>query len=253
MKSIQLNKIFYPRKTYDFVRVGKPNDGGYLVEKRSFNNTEFVVGLGINDDWSFEAEFGKPFIGIDNQLSFKFLFKKFIYELIWNLLKFFQLKRFKSTYNLFIKLLQYLKFKNNFINGWIYGPYDSNINFNLKKLIDKTQSNNIFLKVDIEGSEYRMLDDIYEIESKLTGMVIEFHDFDVHNQLVKNFINKTNMKLCHVHVNNYCTFYNDLPTLIEFTFSTKPELINDYFPDLPHKLDQPNNIGVDEIKLNFKK
>jgi hypothetical protein len=250
IKSVKLNDIFYPSKTYDLLRVGKSNDGGYLVETNSFNESEFVLGLGINEDWSFETEFGKPFLGIDNQISFKFLFKKLLYELIFNILKFYELTRLKSTIIYFKKLISYKKFRKNFINGWIYGPYDSNVNFKLKDLLNLVESNNVFLKVDIEGSEYRMLDDILEIENKFTGMVIEFHDFDVHHQLVKNFIQKTQMKLCHVHSNNFCEIYNGLPTLIEFTFSKNPKILNDSKPKLPHNLDQPNNPIADEIIIN---
>ena len=250
MKSVQLNNIFYPAKICDLLRVGKSNDGGYLVEKNSFNESEFVLGLGINEDWSFETEFGKPFLGIDNQTSFNFLFKKFLYVLVWNILKFYELTRLKSTLKDFKRLISYIKFRKNFINGWIYGPYDSNVNFKLTDLLNLVESNNVFLKVDIEGSEYRMLDDILEIENKFTGMVIEFHDFDVHHKLVKNFIEKTQMKLCHVHVNNYCEIYNGLPTLIEFTFSKNPIILTDSKPKLPHNLDQPNNPTADEISIN---
>jgi hypothetical protein len=245
-KSVQLNNVFYPNKTYDLIRIGKSNDGGYLVEKNSFNESKFLIGFGINEDWSFETKFGKPFIGIDNQISFNFLFKKFLYLLFWNIIKFYQLTRLKSTIRYFKKLTSYMKLRKNFINGWIYGPYDSNINYKLGDLLNSVK-NNVFLKVDIEGSEYRMLDEILELENKLTGIVIEFHDFDVHHQLVKNFIEKTQMKLCHVHVNNYCKIYNGFPTLIEFTFSKNPNILSDSKPIFPHNLDQPNNPMANEI------
>tara|TARA_B100001057_G_C22040728_1_gene640879 strand:+ start:155 stop:331 length:177 start_codon:yes stop_codon:yes gene_type:complete len=58
------------------------------------------------------------------------------------------------------------------------------------------------------------------------------------------------MKLCHVHVNNYCKIYNGLPTLIEFTFSKNPKILNDSTPKFPHNLDQPNNPIADEIIIN---
>lgn len=49
-------KILIPQKKYDLIRIGKDNDGGYLVDKESFLKTEEIVSFGINDDWSFEEE-----------------------------------------------------------------------------------------------------------------------------------------------------------------------------------------------------
>ena len=35
-----LPKNFKPKKNYDLIRLGKNNDGGYLVEKNSIKNTK---------------------------------------------------------------------------------------------------------------------------------------------------------------------------------------------------------------------
>ena len=53
------HKILKPKYNYDLIRIGRDNDGGYLVEKKSFENTECLISLGINDDWSFEEDFLK--------------------------------------------------------------------------------------------------------------------------------------------------------------------------------------------------
>ena len=56
-----------PKHQYELLRIGNKNDGGYLVEKSSFQNSDFLIGLGINDDWSFEKKFKKNFIGVDSK------------------------------------------------------------------------------------------------------------------------------------------------------------------------------------------
>jgi hypothetical protein len=47
-------------------------------------------------------------------------------------------------------------------------------------VLNETNSKNIFLKIDIEGSEYLFLQDIIANEERITGMVIELHDVDIH-------------------------------------------------------------------------
>ena len=37
----------------------------------------------------------------------------------------------------------------------------------------------------------------------MCGLVIEFHDIDLHIEKIKNFINSFNLTLTHVHPNNY--------------------------------------------------
>ena len=61
---------FKPKYKCELIRIGSKNDGGYLVEKQSFIKSKFLIGVGINDDWKFEKEFNKPFIGIDDQISY---------------------------------------------------------------------------------------------------------------------------------------------------------------------------------------
>ena len=59
-----LNNIFKPNHSYELIRVGSHNDGGYLVEKNSHEKSDYLIGVGINDDWSFEKNFGKSYINL---------------------------------------------------------------------------------------------------------------------------------------------------------------------------------------------
>jgi predicted MPP superfamily phosphohydrolase len=63
--------------------------------------------------------------------------------------------------------------------------------------------NEIFLKVDIEGDEYKILNDIKRNSSKIIFLVIEFHDVDKNIKKIKNFIKKLDLKIIHIHGNNY--------------------------------------------------
>ena len=84
-----------PKKTYKLERIGKDNDGGYLIGSNSIKRTKNLISLGIHDDWSFEKqifEFNNDIkvFCYDDQTSIKFLIKKilnnfFFFSIICNL------------------------------------------------------------------------------------------------------------------------------------------------------------------------
>ena len=246
-----LNNIFKPNHSYELLRVGSQNDGGYLVEKNSHEKSDYLIGVGINDDWSFEKNFGKNFIAIDDQISLKFLLKKFFLKLIFLVYKF----NFNSTIKSFFKIFQYLNLKKKFFRATLTN-YD-NINLNrislfwvINKFCKKSQ--NIFLKLDIEGSEYRVFDDIIKLQDKFEGIILEVHNIDIHLDKLIFFMENINLTLVHVHGNNYGgEDKNGDPLVIELTFSKNP-IIKSETVSLPNNLDMPNNKLLPELKLNFK-
>ena len=84
---------FKPKKKYNLQRFGKNFDGGYLVCKESVLNSDTLVSLGINDDWSFEKDFkninseAKIFCYDDKPL-FRYLLKKLIINFIFSIYRF---------------------------------------------------------------------------------------------------------------------------------------------------------------------
>ena len=46
---------------------------------------------------------------------------------------------------------------------------------NLKKIFQKIHNNKNLLKIDIEGSEYEIIDDIISHSSKIKMLIVEFH------------------------------------------------------------------------------
>ena len=63
-----LPKYFKPEKEYDLTRLGQDNDGGYLVEKKSIENSKSLITLGLGYDWSFENEKGPNDVLVDGIL-----------------------------------------------------------------------------------------------------------------------------------------------------------------------------------------
>ena len=263
---LKLPEFFKPENKCEMIRLGKKNDGGYTIPKRSLQDTNTLIGFGISDDWSFEENFfnlsGAKVLCYDYSVNTRFWIVKFLK----NLINFLFLKNCQDN---FTELTKYFKYKFFFsktnishekkfiapLNQKITGVNETSIT-DLNNIIKSNNLGQIFLKVDIEGSEYRILDQILENQNHFTGTVIEFHDCDLHFDKIDKFIKKFLLQLVHVHVNNYGAINQfDEPTVIELTFSAKKynenrELSDNNFPVI--NLDQPNNPNIEDEKIVFR-
>jgi len=52
-----LPKELKPKHLYNLLRLGRNNDGGYLVEKDSLEASKALISFGLSFDWSFEKDF----------------------------------------------------------------------------------------------------------------------------------------------------------------------------------------------------
>ena len=234
----------------DLIRVGRDYDGGYLVSKADVLESDFLIGLGINDDWSFESDFLNhrkvPVIAYDASVSKAFFAKKALKAL----LKPTRPKKLWRAMN------TYFSYKNFFRNDvqhreQFVGLESAGPHCTMNQVLGEVSSDNVFLKIDVEGSEYRFLDTLIENKNRISGMVIEFHDCDIHLQTIKNFVEKFGLKLVHVHPNN-CGLIrksDQLPLTMELTFSKYAKAASENL--LPHPLDMPNDRKRADIQLSF--
>ncbi len=245
-----LPSIFKPQFNYKLLRIGSRYDGGYLVESNSLSNTECLISFGIATNWDFERDFLNY-----NKIDL-FAFDGSINEEFWVSQKNEALRKIKRlSFNKYLKNF-YLKKKfykffnsNNFTPKFISNTLENSLSF--IDAVNFTSKKNIFLKIDIEGSEYEILDEIIRYQERIIGMVIEFHSCNTNLKKIINFIENFNLKLVHIHANNYDDFYKiAIPETIEITFSKTPIKLGSY-KDLPHKLDRPNKHNKKEIPLYF--
>ena len=213
----------------DLIRIGPNSDGGYVIHKESLNLTKKIITCGLNDDWKFEKNFKKlnkncRIEAYDHTINNKFWYERFKKDII----HFFLLK--KLSLRKIIKIFDYLDYKKFFKN--------ENKHF-LQKIVKKPKNNNeislidliandesIFLKIDIEGDEYDILQDINQKSENLISLVIEFHEIQKNLKLIENFITKvSNLKLIHIHANNFKEIdSNGNPNDIELTFVNKNKI-----------------------------
>ena len=250
-------------KKEELTRLGSIDDGGYVLPLKDIKPSDVLISLGISDNWDFEKDFSKiskaKIIAYDNSINNDFWISKFKKDLI----KFIKLKIFKPKK--IYKMFQYIDFtlffkmnkKNKFFLKKIGNSEDCvNIQKIISNYVDKDEK--IFFKIDIEGSEYEILDQIISCQEKIQGVVIEFHDVTKNLNIIKEFLSKINndLNLVHIHANNYSVKEpNQFPDAIELTISNIDLKNQDLekFRDYPiENLDFPNSKRSPDIKIDFE-
>lgn len=224
MDPILLMLYSYP---YQKMRLGKDNDGGYVIIDIPDIKYDILISGGIDNDISFEEDFCKKYhtkcIAFDGTIDT-------------------------------IDNIDNTKFKNKDIE---LIKKNININNNLDYLL-KSYSN-IFIKMDIEGSEFEWIRSIDKNNfNNIIQMVIEFHypsekDSDVFKKINENFL------LVHFHSNNFCGYrsYNEIiiPNVFECTYINKKYIqmnnisLNNQV--LPTKYDMKNIPEYDDYIINY--
>ena len=240
-----LHKIFKPKKEYELTILGKKNDGGYLVGIQTVNESQFLISFGIRDDWSFEKDFLKKnlvkALCFDSENILDILKKKLKSDLSF-LYKLNILKIFKDL----IAFFDYYKFKKKakIIEKTISSG-------DLNQIISDINSDTVFLKIDIESSEYSILDEIIQNQERIVGLVIEFHNIQRNMETLTDFIKKFKLEITHIHPNNYSELdKNGNPEIIEMSFEKNPQILGDE-KIFPNALDMKNWKRGPEIDVNF--
>ncbi|MEY4651823.1 MAG: hypothetical protein RI884_404 [Pseudomonadota bacterium] len=249
-----LPQDFSPRSAETLIRLGRNFDGGYLIDARNINESTALIGLGMNDDWSFESDFYSrkkiPVYVYDSTVSGQRFIKKFIKSIF---VKFHRPKRLASLFSLCLSYFRFFREDRRHIRKLV--GVDAPPGFvslaSILKDLPTPENRRIFLKVDIEGWEYRILEDLLTYSGQIEGLAIEFHDVDIHLDRIAHFIKKFPLKLIHVHGNNTGFVSKDgTPHVIECTFTSRTvgACIE---TDLPHPLDMPCNKDRPELKISF--
>tara|TARA_B100000963_G_C22592633_1_gene656275 strand:- start:550 stop:1359 length:810 start_codon:yes stop_codon:yes gene_type:complete len=256
-----------PNKTSNLYRLGIEKDGGYILDQEFLKKSKFLISFGMAEEYSFE----KDFLNLNNEnklVIFDFSINHFHYfkEILKNFRRIIKLKR---TLNDLLKCLKnYLNFLN-FINKKNVKFYSKKIssvnnegnNITIKKIFEnlsEKDKRNITFKIDIEGSEYEIIDKILSYEKNIDQLIIEFHDTHIKKFEFFNNIKKLQkyFHVTHIHANNYRDYNQDgFPINVEVSFfnkSLKGSTVKNY--DYPiNNLDFPNNPDYQDLKFSFRK
>lgn len=247
---MSLPLTFKPSKNFKFIRLGNNNDGGYLLGNQTINDTKTLISFGVLDDCSFENDFkekNQVKILCFDQINYKTFWIKKIYNDLGASIYNFNFPFLKKTLSKYFMFKKFFKNKSNFL----FKKYITKGSLNEILENNKNIEKPLLLKIDIEGSEYRLLDEIISNQNFLSGLIIEFHDVDLNLNKINEFIENFSLSLSHIHPNNYGLIDNlGNPSVIEMTFEKNP--VSESGKNiLPNLLDQPCDPEKKDIELNF--
>lgn len=229
------------------VRIGPQCDGGYVIADGF--EYDLFISCGISDDVRFEEEF------LDIHKIKCYAFDGTI-----------------NTFPLHRNDMEWIPKNVGYLN--------TEKVTNLKEYING--NNKIFLKMDIEGSEFNWLDSMTETELDcFSQIVMEIHcPFDIYRMNMIKKLNNTHY-IIHIHGNNYCdrdiakdhpcppsrsydgtvNIVNDklpqikIPEVFEVTYINKKlfdsSLIKTKVMMAPTKLDYPNNPHLPDMRFSI--
>jgi hypothetical protein len=252
---------FYPVACESLARVGSANDGGYVVPLDAVRAAHALLSFGLSHDWTFERDFKKHNPGAmvhcyDHTVSFRTAFEYSVGQLLRFVLQF----RASSLRKVFT-WIDYKKFFRT-----------DRIHFKQRVWRDRRDNSAtiedvfsrlpaacpVFVKMDIEGGEYRVLDDLLRHSKNIVAMAIEFHDVDIVSDLFNFLVEKIKRDFYIVHIHG-----NNMGGVTPFNFPIAPEITflnKRFFNSVPQPsglkypvpgLDRPNYPRLPDFTFEF--
>jgi hypothetical protein len=257
---IQLSD-FHPVACETLIRIGSPNDGGYVVPLDAVKAAGALLSFGLAHNWTFEWDFKKHNSAAivhcyDHTVSFRTVLAYSFGQLLRAIVR-LNAPHLRKAFAWIDYPLFFRADKVHFRQRIWRDRQDNSVTVDdafarLPKAIPT------FVKVDIEGSEYRILDDLLRHSPDIVALAIEFHDVDIVTELFNSFIEKIkrDFYIVHIHGNNMgglAPFH--FPIAPEVTFLNKrflastPSLSGRKYP-IP-ELDRPNYPSLPDFAFEF--
>lgn len=243
----------------EICRVGNFSDGGYAISRSAIEKSDRLLSLGLGENWSFEKAFSEinkdASIDIyDHTVSLYFFINKVLKGILKALL-------FKESFSNMLARSKRLK---DYFLFWVMNSRNKHHHIridaaSLSAALSRYKNSDLIgLKVDIEGSEWEVLDLIAGHKDRFKFLLIEIHDFDKHVDQLRDFLSELSGQfvLAHLHANNFETLgSNGFPNVFEITLLRSPgtSISAGYRSELPIPgLDAPNAKNRQDFLIKFQ-
>jgi hypothetical protein len=245
------------------------NDGITTRVKVSYSHcpSKVLVSFGVSKNWSFEEAVidANPTITVhsyDHTVSEALFLRMFRATLLRCLLRKASAADVRSrlatyrSYKRFFKTTSAVRHFKERIFSRVEGPQDVTIDNVFARLDGK---GDVVLKMDIEGTEYRVIDDVLRYAGRISLMIIEFHQTEPLRGVFLQKIARIReyFNVVHLHGNNWAGIAADgVPECLEITFMSRRYSAHlyerGYRKQLPLSgLDCPNNPQRPDYDLLF--
>jgi len=251
-----------PYEVDSLIRVGRSHDGGYVIPEPCARAVDTLVSFGVSTDWSFEEHFRRlnPRIALqtyDHTVSERIFRRRFERGLVKLALGRLSPRELSARFALWRAFRAFQVGGAEHFEERICGRPERERDATLDKVFGRTESSHVFLKIDIEGSEYGIIDDILRYADRIRGIVIEFHDTDKLREVFCHAVKTLQrcFEIVHVHGNNFGPVgRDDLPDVLEITFVEKGRAQGRAKrTTLPiAALDSPNNPAHEDYEMRFR-
>ncbi len=247
VEHLKVYQVFHDGAPISMKRIGRAYDGGYVIPEIAIQAADTVMGYGISNDISFEdmaaTLYDKSSFGFDGTVV-KVHPKNPNCQFI------------SSNIVSHSAALDVFQGKDGL------HPFKKPTSFDQQLEILGLRGLPLFIKMDIEGSEYETMPDLLRHAGDITGIVLEIHfgedaqipkALSLLRQLDRDFL------LIHVHGNNCmsscietsnCIGY--IPRVLELTYIHK-NLVDHYELSLnqshPTPLDMPNHKDLPDAQF----
>ena len=254
---------FRPVACKRLARVGNANDGGYVVPLEAVSAADALLSFGLSHDWTFEREFKKHKADAlvhcyDHTVSLRTALQYSTGQFLRSILQ-----RKASAFRKAFTWIDYLSFfrKDKVHFRQRIWRDEQNHSVTIDDAFGRLPAGcSVFVKMDIEGSEYRVLGDLLRHARDIVAMAIEFHDVDILPGLFNSLIEdiKRDFYIVHIHGNNMGGIAPfQFPIAPEITFLNKrfysstpaPSQLNYPVPGL----DRPNHPGLPDFTFEFQR
>ena len=254
----------------DLERIGRIGDGGYAVPSAAVRSTGNVFSIGISTDWSFERMLSRSnrkmrIFAHDRAAGSLFFlyvgFRDFLKPKSRNRNPEYPRIGYAWTWmKMSVKFRTFFYGRHHFLRRWVKPIAKSKKEISFADAFSKVpHTGSIIIKIDIEGDEYGLLDQIkasiIERKGQISTLVFELHDTDTRRVEFEQFVKEISdlMPLVHIHGNNCRKLSPDgLPTFVEVTFAHRDLIGKSKVLNFPiDGLDFPNDSELPELEFSF--
>lgn len=246
----------------DLVRIGRANDGGYVIPRFVLAETDFLISMGLRDDWSFESDFKSNNDDVtvhayDHTISKDIFRRNVVVSVVKSLVGMSNIGTVIERLKILWSYRKFFSCRAVHYQERVHNRVDYECDADFRKILSRIGRGNVFLKIDIEGGEYRIIDDVISNSEIIIGMVVEFHDTDPLRGIFVKSVKKLkkNFEIVHAHANNFSKPGRDgLPEVVELTFVKRDRCPSGKrITDLPVAgLDHPNDPFQQDYRIRFQ-